>query len=436
MTVALALCAVVLSGAGLANAGLPRATRALKVAVALTLGLGTWSAAYAAQWMAFGARGTGWKDAALCALGVLLLIAFAKPRVETGAVEAASLARADATPRDRWLVLLFAAACAISAAAYVEHTIRLPDGGWDAWMTWNLRARFLVRAADARDAFSPDMLYWAHQEYPWLLPGVVAQVFLLFGESYVAPAVVGFVFGALLIAVLVAALARLEGRRTALLGGLVLCSTPCFATFASNQQSDVPLALFLFTAVALLELGRGQPRALALAGFAAGLCAWTKNEGTFYVLCVVAALVLFRREAVLPFVLGALPGLVLLVAFKLGVAPPSPLGEPGLAGRLLDPRRWLELLQHVVRRAFYFQAWGLWVLAWLGALWLARRELRRSPLALSLFLWLAFCGVTYLAVPYPLHWIFKSSADRLFLQLWPAAILLTLPALSRATART
>jgi hypothetical protein len=188
--------------------------------------------------------------------------------------------------------------------------------------------------------------------------------------------------------------------------------------------------------VALLELGRDEPRTLALAGFAAGLCAWTKNEGIFYVACVAAGLVVFRRRPILPFLLGVLPGFVLLVAFKLLVAPPSPLGEPGLLGRLFDPHRWLELLLHVVRRAVYFQAWGLWVAAWLVALWLARRELRRSWLSLALFLALAFCGVTYLAVPYPLDWIFKSSADRLFLQLWPLAILLTLPALLRTTART
>jgi hypothetical protein len=428
MTVALALCAIVLAGAGLVSVGLPQGSRALKCAVALSLGTGTWSAVYAAQWIAFGARGTGWKDAALCVLGVLLLAASARGRRERAGQATAAT--------DRRLALLFAAACALCAAAYVEHTIRLPDGGWDAWMVWNLRARFLVRAADARAAFSPDMLYWAHQDYPWLLPGLVAQSFLLLGESYTAPAVVGFVFGALLVAVLVAALAQLEGRKTALLGGLVLCSTPCFPIFASNQQSDVPLALYLFTAVALLELGRDQPRTLALAGFAAGLGAWTKNEGAFYVACVLAGLALFRRQALVPFLLGALPGFVLLAAFKLLIAPPSPLAAPGLVGRVLDPRRWIELSLHVARRVVFFQAWGLWLVAWLVALWLARRELRRSPLLLSLLLSLAVCGATYLALPYTVDWIFRTTADRLFLQLWPLAILLTLPALSRATART
>ena len=62
------------------------------------------------------------------------------------------------------------------AAAFVEHCRRYPEGGWDAWMIWDLRARFLVRAPDFRDAFSPQMLPWAHQDYPWLLPGAVTQL--------------------------------------------------------------------------------------------------------------------------------------------------------------------------------------------------------------------------------------------------------------------
>lgn len=431
--IALALCAICLSGAGLVAVAIPRSPRSLKVSIALALGLGTWSAAYAAQWVAFGARETGWKDAALGVVGtVLLLLARRRDRGESGPQTRTKRG----TGAGRWLGLLFAVACVICTAAFVEHTVRLPDGGWDAWMTWNLRARFLVRAADARDAFSPHMLFWSHQEYPWLLPGVVAQVFLLFGESYAAPAVVAFVFGALLVAILVQSLSALEGRESALLGGVALCSLPCFPTFVANQQADVPLALYVVIAAALLELFPGDRRAAALCGFAAGLGAWTKHEGALYLACLAGGLLLFRRKSFLPYLAGALPALALFCAFKLLVAPHSAFAAPGFAVRALDPRRWLQLFALVVRRVVFFQAYGLWVVAWICALWLARHELRRSPLAAALFAGFTACGVIYLAVPFPLGWIFRTSADRLFIQLWPSAILLTLPALRRATART
>ena len=134
----LAVLAIALPGAGLVAWGFPEraatsADRALRISIALALGLGTWSAAYAA------ARMTGIpplaKDLFLVALGAGLL--FASRGRPAGAE-----APAEAAPR--WLWILFFAACAISIGAFVEHDWRFPDGGWDAWMIWNLRARFLL----------------------------------------------------------------------------------------------------------------------------------------------------------------------------------------------------------------------------------------------------------------------------------------------------
>jgi hypothetical protein len=450
----LALLAIACAGAGLVEAGLPRRAGdlALRCALAFALGLGTWSAAYAAQWLAFGARGTAAKDLLLACAGAALFLAkrsahksqtFSRSKSQTfsdtsqtssgksqtfSGESQTSPAAAPGAPR--WLMGLFAAACALTALLFVEHTLRFPDGGWDAWMLWNLRARFLVRAADAGAAFSPQMLFWAHQDYPWLLPGVVAQVFLLRGESYAAPAAIAFLFGALLVALVVLFVSRLYGRRAGLLAGLALCGMPCFVTFTANQQSDVPLALYLFAAAALLQLD-----APLLAGFAAGLGLWTKNEGLVYALCLAAGLLALKRSKLPPFLLGALPGLALLAAFKLLAAPPSAfVGESALA-RAFDVHRWGELLLLSLRRAVYFQDFALWIVAWLLALAVMGRKLV-SPLGVSLALAFAACAGIYLVQPQPLDWIFRTSADRLFMQLWPLAILLTLPALLRARART
>jgi len=436
----LAFLAIGLSGAGLVAAGLPRSAvndRALRVALSFSLGLGAWSAGYAVQWLAFGARGTAAKDGLLAVAGAGLLVLSRRGRLEAPNPPPPKAGQSSdaGTSVPRWLAWFFVVACISSALFFVEHSLRFPDGGWDAWMTWNLRARFLVRAADARDAFSPQMLFWAHQEYPWLVPGAVAQTFLLFGESYAAPAAVAFVFGALTLALLVLSLSRLYGPRAGLLSGLALCGTPCFVTFAANQQADVPLALYFLAAAALLQLAR-EPRTLALAGFAAGLCVWTKSEGAVYAACLAAGLLLKNRAALRPFVLGTLPGFVLLAAFKLLAAPPSAFVAQGMLGRAFDPHRWLELLLLTLRRIFYFQSFALWIVAWLAAVAIYRRKLFDEPLGLALLFAFAACGAIYLVQPYPLGWIFRTSADRLFIELWPAAILLTLPALRPATART
>jgi hypothetical protein len=417
-------------------AGFPRRAgsgieRGFRAALALALGIGAWSAAYAGWRMASGAAGAG-KDVAVAAAGAALLIGFR--RRETAA-------QSPAEPAPGWLRALFALCCAVAAAAFVEHTLRFPDGGWDAWMIWNLRARFLSRAPDLRAAFSPGMNFLAHQDYPWLVPGAVAQAFAAFGESRSVPAAVAAVFGILAVAVVALALARTLGPRFGLLGGIAVESLPCFAVFASNQQSDVPLAVYLAIAAALLASARSR-RELALAGFAAGLGMWTKNEGSLYAACLLVALLWRTRDvrAASAFVLGALPGALLLAWFKLTLGPPNDLAAfstgTTLLHNALDLRRWAELSVVALRRVFYFQDFALWVLAEALVLVLVLRKRPPSVLGTALFLACAAFAPIYALQPHPLGWIFRTSADRILIQLWPAAVLATLPSLARTTART
>jgi hypothetical protein len=432
------LVAIALFGAGAVAAGFPHragstAERAFRAAVALALGIGAWSAAYAASRMASGGVGPA-KDLALAAIGAALLMAFRR-REPAAPVPAGP----DAAPR--WLWLLFALSCGVAAAAFVEHTVRFPDGGWDAWMIWNLRARFLARAADLRSAFSPDMAFLAHQDYPWLVPGVVAQAFAAFGESRVVPAMVAAVFGALAVAVVAFALARNCGARWGLFGGLAVTTLPCFAVFASNQQSDVPLAVYLVIAAALVASARSR-RELALAGFAAGLGMWTKNEGSLYAACLLAALLWRTRDlgGAAAFVAGAAPCAALLAWFKLGLAPPNDLAAFSTAGTLLhnalDLRRWGELALIALRRIVYFQDFALWVLAETLLLLLFVRRQPPSVVGTALFLACAAFAPIYALQPHRLDWIFRTSADRILIQLWPAAVVATAPSLARTTART
>src|SRR5205823_14020915 len=105
------------------------------------------------------------------------------------------------------------AAAALATVLFVEHTLRYPDGGWDAWAIWNLRARFLARAGEGfYAAFSPELLFWAHPDYPLLLPGIVAQGFFLArGEPLWIPAAAAYAFAVLVVALLGAAAGALRG---------------------------------------------------------------------------------------------------------------------------------------------------------------------------------------------------------------------------------
>ena len=238
--------------------------------------------------------------------------------------------------------------------------------------------------------------------------------------------------------------ARLRGLDWGLIAGLILATTPCFATFSANQQSDVPLGAFFALCLGLLTLALEERRddLLLAAGFAAGLGAWTKNEGALYLACTAGALLLRgRRPRRLGlFLLGAAPALVLLAGFKLGLRPPNDFvtfSTPGaLLSRALSPLRWAELLPLVLRRIVYFQDFALWAVAELVLLLaLARRRRPGSVAGTALLMAFAAYAPIYVLQPHPVEWIFRTSVDRIFIQLWPAAILATLLPLASATAR-
>jgi 4-amino-4-deoxy-L-arabinose transferase-like glycosyltransferase len=224
-----------------------------------------------------------------------------------------------------------------------------------------------------------------------------------------------------------------------LLAGLVLATTPCFATFSANQQSDVPLGAFLVLSVALLLLWQEEQRGelLLLSGFAAGLGAWTKNEGLLYLGCLTLAL-LYRERKLRPaalFLLGAAPLLALLAGFKLGLRPPNDFvlftTPGGLLERGLSPGRWGGLALTTLRRIVYFQDFALWVIAELLLLALVLRKLPGSVAGTALLLACAAYAPIYVLQPHPVEWIYRTSVDRIFIQLWPAAILATLVPLSQ-----
>jgi hypothetical protein len=440
MTV-LALLAIALCGAGLVAVGFPdragdRTDRALRICIGASLGLGTWSAAYAAARMAGIAPAA--KDLALAGIGgAMLVLARRKPASSPSTLD----------PAPRWLWALFGSACGVAVASFLEHDWRFPDGGWDAWMVWNLRARFLVRAADLRTVFSPNLLFWAHADYPWLIPGAVAQGFLLAGrESRWVPQFISAGYGMVAVAAVSLALGRLHGARWGLIAALAILTLPSFAIFVSNQQSDIPLAVYVSGAavlIAIADVGPVRPlRLLALAGFSAGLGAWTKNEGALYVLCLAAGLLLRGRDwrATLAFAVGTLPAVALLIAFKLVYAPPNDLAHfstpATVVAHALDVRRWGELLLHALRRTVYFQGFALWLVAEVMILAVSVRRLPATALGTALFLATAAYAPIYVLQPQPLAWVFRTSADRIILQLWPAAVLATSLALARTTART
>lgn len=301
-----------------------------------------------------------------------------------------------------------------------------PQGNWDAWSIWNLRAKFLASGGGlASRAWSP-MLSFTHPEYPLLLSGIVASSWVDAGLiSDIAPMAIAYVFFLALILMVTGGIAALRGETLGLLSGLYLMGIPALVTEASSQYADVPLGCYMAGAVlfALLE----RP---ILAGVLAGFAAWTKDEGLLFLAVMLVAVGVLRRSALVRFCCGAAPAAALALIFKLVVARGTHSivsGGSSFAG-LFDFSRW-----EVVAFAMVKEVIG-WNIGWYHALLplmvlllvlrFDHRQLRDGMFAatIGLAVVLGYFAV-YLITPNDLNWQLQTSLTRLFVQVCPVLLI-------------
>jgi hypothetical protein len=340
--------------------------------------------------------------------------------------------------------LLLAAVLAITM--FLGAVIYNPHGDEAAWSVWNLRARFLFRAAGFwRDAFSSD-LTWSHTDYPLLLPGLVALCWKLAGqESTDAPIAIAFLFAAGTVGLLVTTLGALRGKAYAWLAGTVLLATAGYVALSAALYGDVPLSFYILATLALLCLQDRHPEDLrftALAGLMAGFAAWTRNDGMMFLVAMIVsrAFAVFRfgeRATLGPQLLRLLAGLAaplaVVIAFRLRVAGPSGLlSQPASAivKHLADPARWIVIAQGLVVVLFTFGRFLIPMILVLALFWYLvrfqvdardRAALATAGIALALTLAIQLSVDLFYVDNLPIE--IGTSFERVLLQLWPAALL-------------
>ena len=356
-----------------------------------------------------------------------------------------------ALPQTRLVRYVLAAAFALTLLIALQATLRAfrsePNGQWDAWMSWNLRARFFFRGGEHwREAFSN--LFWgANPSYPVLLPSMVARAWTYAGsETALAPALIAAVFTFATVSLASAGLRVLRSRGQGLMAGLLLLGTPFFIDYGTSQTADVPLGFFLLATLVLFcssdAVSRAERGLLFLAGISAGLAVGIKNEGLLFLLACLAgtALVPGGRERIVgrarglaAFALGFLIVLPIPLYAKLRLAPPDPLllGVGERLHQLVEWRRYVQILVAFAGEGLSFGRWPLQLTPLLVfyALLLGAepgKSWRRGALvgisSVALILGGYFC--IFLISPEDLAWHLRTTVNRLFLQLWPSVLFL------------
>lgn len=413
-------------------------SRACAIALAIGIGLGIGSCTFYLALILFDGRRAGVVgiDAALLTFALAI---WWRCRSDTQL----AAPRAPISSKERVLAAAVLVAAAAAALSFLANTLDSPHGRWDAWATWNMRARWLAAGAPAwREAFVKPNI---HRDYPLLLPATVARLWVYSGDTDpVVPAAVAAAYGTALVLLLYAALAALRGRAQALVGALCLLGTPVFLRVGPWQYADVPLAFNLLAAVTLLSLHDRDPlrgkTMLLWAGVATGLAAWTKNEGTMLalgVLVVRGAWMVVRRAPALRsvawFAAGLLAPAAIVLHFKLTLASRSPqFGQTteAMIGKLADAGRYAVVLREAAFELVRGTGPALLPLVVYAILLGRTRDRSTRSMAVAVASIVAFAtlgyGFMYIISRAELTWLLSHSLDRLVMQLWPSVLLAVL----------
>jgi hypothetical protein len=285
------------------------------------------------------------------------------------------------------LVMIFMALYAVIAS-------RLPDGGWDAWAIWNLRAKFIASGS----LRVPD--YYSHPDYPPLVPLVIGGLWRIVGYTVLVPqAVHGATFAAVLWIV------RRRWIAVGFVGAVGL-------QFAPQQYADTPLALTTLCATVAYINNRAGWGGLSLG---AGML--IKNEGVIIAL-VFGGLWAVRDWRVL---VSLLPCAALLVAYRLYInAPNDIMSAPGNVYRATDPARYYVVITQCARGLIQFGHFAIPCM--IMVTWLSGIKIKMSLPVIACGLILACYGTIYIITPYDIGWHIHASWHRLIWHVTPAFI--------------
>jgi len=325
----------------------------------------------------------------------------------------------------------------LSALSAINVWAREPHGAWDAWMMYNRAARFIYRDQPGwLGSFSRQMDPIFHADYPLQLGMDIAWAWQAIGqETQRVPIVLSGLFMLACAGLLGASLNLTKSLGQASIALLLLLGSSLIGNEGASQRADLPLAYFFISTVVLIYLyaSSKKPGLLILAGFAAGLAAWTKNEGSLFMLVTVPALFIafFRQQPwrVLGwYLLGLAFPLIIVLYFKEFLAPPSDVLSSGITRSIqqaLDSSRHITILKSFGADFLSFGGWGIGILPILLAYALIFKlapssDLRPAYLAVGLILILQAFGYygIYLITPYDLQWHIDFSLGRLVFQLY------------------
>jgi len=333
-------------------------------------------------------------------------------------------------------VLILAAGVFLFAMNLAIYSLQYPHGRPDAWINWNVVARFVyLGGADWQATF---LRQFDHPDYPFFMAvtNAITWVFVR-AESTWGPIAFHFVISIFTAGLLFALVNHLRDFKQASLAAILFMSLPFIVDQGMRQYADLLLAYLMLAAGGLtfLYLQTKEVRIAILAGLMIGLGSWAKNEGLAAILGIslIWVLTALKKEGRLAFwnyIFGLAFPLLVVFLFKLFLAPSNDLISAGGSslGKILDFGRYVTILQKAGEMLLNLSGIPLPLI---GLIILIMMLTGRSAVHVNgmwmfgvvIGLQLAIYFGIYVLTPLDLTFHLKTSLDRLFLHILSMAFL-------------
>ncbi|MBN8579734.1 MAG: hypothetical protein J0L96_03600 [Anaerolineae bacterium] len=344
-----------------------------------------------------------------------------------------------ATPFERsdqiWGLIL-----AVSVIVFVLelafYSLQFPHGRPDAWINWNVVARFIyLGGTDWQATFLRQL---DHPDYPLFMAMTNAITWVFLGEpSTWGPIAFHFTLSLFTVGLLFAFINLLSDFKQASLAVVLFMALPFIVDQGMRQYADLLLAYLILGAggLTLIYLQTKELNVAVLVGLMVGLGGWAKNEGlsailVFSLIWVWISLKKEDRPGMQKYLVGLAFPLVVIALFKTFLAPANDLlsASGSAVDKLMDAERYLTIAREVGTLLWNVAGtpiplFGLIILVVLSLGRSAKQVPGLSKIAVVVGLqWLLYLGI-YLMTPLDLTYHIKTSADRLLLHVLPLAAL-------------
>ena len=333
-----------------------------------------------------------------------------------------------------WALILIAGVFLFAFNLWM-YALQYPHGRPDAWINWNVVARFIhLGGADWQNTFFRQL---DHPDYPLFMAMTNAITWTLTRSSSIwGPIAFHFILSFFTAGLLFAFVHLYRGFRQASLAALFFISLSFTIDNSMRQYADLLLSYLILAAggLSLLYFNQRDNRAALLAGFLVGLAGWTKNEGlvTIVGFTAVWTVIGFRSErtALKNYLLGLTLPLIVIVLFKLFLAPSNDLiaSQGNMLDKIADIARYTLIL-----RETGFTLWNIGsspvnmiglIIAYAVLVGRARENFAGMwVIGAVIMIQLSAYFIIYLLTPRDLAWHLNTSLDRLYSHVFPLVLL-------------